>query len=230
MSAVILPNGSLVFRLLDHIVHVDVTTQTIYMRDGHARRELEGSVLVSFPLSTAQLVRLLPESAEHAHLYVELAGGEVLDLGRVPVGEMSRQVAYALALLARCRVAAFVEPPRARGAAASRIDDETTSPSLPKVQGLSDPSVLAVPASDTLRETYRRPGSDSFRSPAPPPDQPTIIDDRSRDGPQPPIETVSAELVDDDDSPTHPPRDDFSESDEHEATVRIDFPVRGDGP
>jgi hypothetical protein len=111
LSAVILPNGSLIFRLPDQTIHLDVEAREIQVRDGLARGELEGQLLLRFPLSAASMVRLLPESAEHAHLYLEFDTGEVLDLGRLPVGIMGRQIASTLAKSARCRMTTVLETP-----------------------------------------------------------------------------------------------------------------------
>jgi hypothetical protein len=243
MSAVILPNGSMVFPLGDQTVHVDLDAAAIHVRERSTKHEVEGRVLVSFPIETASIVRLLPETGEHSHLYLEFEGGEVLDLGRLPVGNMGRHIAYALATTARCRVSTVMEVTRAR-AAVPAYEQETRSgsgPTKPSEPSIED-TLPRMGWNDSWREDFIKVGAAAAAqqqsaaatlvdAPAPPLDpQPTLIDVASDllDGPQPPMPTVSAEIVEDE-APTRPPtdRDDVPSE---EATIRIDLNGRTPPP
>ena len=103
MSAVILPDGSLVFRVPEWTIHIDVGTNAVHLRDPKSRNELGGNILATAPIESISVVQLLPESDEHAHLYLEFETGEGLDLGLVPKTEMGRRIAYSVARVARCR-------------------------------------------------------------------------------------------------------------------------------
>ncbi|MFO0722404.1 MAG: hypothetical protein U1E65_01395 [Myxococcota bacterium] len=109
MSAVILPDGSLVFRVPEWTIHIDVGTNAVHLRDPKSRNELGGNILATAPIESISVVQLLPESDEHAHLYLEFETGEGLDLGLVPKTEMGRRIAYSVARVARCRVATHLE-------------------------------------------------------------------------------------------------------------------------
>jgi hypothetical protein len=110
MSAVILPNGSLVFRLPQWTVHIDGKSRQIHLRDGTSRDELGGAVFATAPVDTVRRVFLLADTPEQAHLSIEFVTGEGLDLGRVPVGEMGKRIAYAVARVARCGITTSLDP------------------------------------------------------------------------------------------------------------------------
>ena len=232
MSAVILPDGSLLFRLAERTVHVDAGAGAIVVRDGSARDELTGTVLAELPFQAAAMVRLLTESAECSHLYLELEDGDTLDLGRMPIGEMSRHVAYALARLARCRVSTTIEHTRAR--------------QVPHYEAETRRLQSGLVAPEDREQTLPRLGwSDSWRddfiraSSAITPIAPRLMDDHPDTRidlpqeidrrPHPPIPTISAEIVDDE-SPTRPPAEPprrdhrvlVCDLDDPEPTVRID--------
>jgi hypothetical protein len=134
MSAVILPNGSLLFRLVGRTIHVDAPAGAIHVRDGRTRSEF-GEILASVPMSTTAMVRLLSDSPGEPNLYLEFETGDVLDLGKVPQGEAGRHIAYALARLARCRVSTTIEHTR------------------PTLRG---PQIIEIPANDRAT-TFERP-------------------------------------------------------------------------
>lgn len=105
MSATILPDGSVVFRLPQWTVHFDKPRGQIHLRDATGPREEEGRVLATAPVTATRRLELRPESDGLGTLYLSFDSGEGLDLGRVPLGEMGRRIAYAVARVARCPVA-----------------------------------------------------------------------------------------------------------------------------
>ena len=101
----ILPDGSVIFRLPQWTVHVDAPRGQIHLREPRAAAEEGGRVLASASVAAARRVELRPASDTEGLLFVAFDTGEGLELGRVPLGEMGRRIAYAVARAARCPVA-----------------------------------------------------------------------------------------------------------------------------
>jgi len=239
MSAVILPNGSLVFRLPQWTVHIDGAARQIHLRDGASRDELGGAIFASAPVDTVRRVFLLADTPEQAHLSLEFITGEGLDLGRVPVGDMGKRIAYAVARVARCGISTSLDPTR-----------PTIRPSdPPRPYYEQDTGVLASRTNirregeaPTDGETMPRMGwRDEWRddfirqstavAAATTVDAPRELDlerpleaPRLVDGPAAPISAVSVDLVDPSEAATKLPRDDVSDRDQ-EPTIRIDYPI-----
>lgn len=238
MSAVILPNGSLVFRLPQWTVHIDGAARQIHLRDGASRDELGGAIFATAPVDTVRRVFLLADTPEQAHLSLEFITGEGLDLGRVPVGDMGKRIAYAVARVARCGISTSLDPTRPTlrpsdpprpyyeqdtGVLASRTnirregEAPTDGETLPRM-GWRDEwrddfirqstAVAAATTVDAPRELEARPL-----------EAPRVVD-----GPATPISAVSVDLVDPSEAATKLPRDDVSDRDQ-EPTIRIDYPI-----
>lgn len=227
MSAVILPDGSLLFRLATRSIHIDGARGAVCVRDGKGKSELNGQILATFRISDASLVRLLTETPEHSHLYLEFESGETLDLGNMPSGEVSRHVAYSLAKIARCRVSTQIEATKQRRsphqvphfeAETRRLSSGLVSPEE------RDATLPRLGFHDTWREDFIRVQT-AAATPQGPGDfeEPTVHDDVEKYGPQPPIPTISAEIVDDE-QPTKPPMHHLANDlDDVEPTIRIDI-------
>lgn len=219
MSAVILPNGSLVFRLPQWTVHVDEDARQIHLRDGSTRDELGGVVFATAPVDTVRRVFLLPDNTTHAHLALEFITGETLDLGRIPMGVMGKRIAYALARIARCGITSHLdvthhgqtreEPPfheqdtriLSMGSDGTRVRREGEIDTVPRLGWR-----------DEWREDFIGVGS------------PTPVAATTIDGPELPLRTVSVELVDPSEASTKRPRG--GEEEHEEPTLRIDLLMR----
>ncbi len=244
MSAVILPNGSLVFRLVQWTVHIDGAARQIHLRDGASRDELGGAIFATAPVDTVRRVFLLADTPEQAHLSLEFVTGEGLDLGRVPVGDMGKRIAYAVARVARCGISTSLDPtkPSVRpsdpprpyyeqdtGVLASRtnirregeVGDGETLPRMGWRDEWRDDFIRqssAVVAATTV-DTPRGLGTEAAVEPrAITVDAPHVA--------HAPISAVSVELVDPSEAATKLPRDDVADQ---EPTIRIDYktPPRG---
>jgi hypothetical protein len=240
MSAVILPDGSLVFRVPEWTIHIDVSANQVHLRDPKSRDELGGAIMASAPISSIAVVQLLPENDEHAHLFLEFETGEGLDLGRIPRSEMGRRIAYSVARIARCRVATHLEAtqrsiPRPELDEVKSYEEETRrviSPigQLPtnirrEMDGDSADTMPRLGFHDEWRDEFIRSSSEITVPPDPAPEPTTIDTAKELDGPGAPLVTISAELVDSAEAAPvvrHEPAADDEEED-LDATVRIDL-------
>lgn len=244
MSAVILPNGSLVFRLPQWTVHIDGAARQIHLRDGASRDELGGAIFATAPVDTVRRVFLLADTPEQAHLSLEFITGEGLDLGRVPVGDMGRRIASAVARVARCGITTSLDPtkpgirpsdpPRPyyeqdTGVLASRTNirretEPTDGETIPRMGWRDDwrddfirqsSGVVSPTTVDAARPVATQAEVMAQTLPV---DEPRVHDA--------PISAVSVELVDPSEAATKLPRDDVADQ---EPTVRIDYstPPRG---
>jgi len=225
MSAVILPNGSLVFRLPQWTVHVDGADRQIHLRDASSRDELGGAVFASAPVDTVRRVFLLAETTQYAHLSLEFVTGEGLDLGLVPMGEMGKRIAYAVARVARCGITTSLEATR------PGVGPKNEAPVAPFYE--QETGVLAKDGRGTnIRreaedETIPRIGwKDEWRDEFIQVGNSNLVTATTVDEPRMPnavMPTVSAELVDPSEASTKRPRDDVEDQ---EPTVRIDLIMR----
>lgn len=249
MSAVILPNGSLVFRLPQWTVHIDGAARQIHLRDGASRDELGGAIFATAPVDTVRRVFLLADTPEQAHLSIEFVTGEGLDLGRVPVGDMGKRIAYAVARVARCGISTSLDPtkPSVRpsdpprpyyeqdtGVLASRTNIRREGEGQGQAPGGDGETVPRIGWRDEWRDDFIRQSSAAVVA-ATTVDAPrglmmteASVEPRAitLDAPHAPISAVSVELVDPSEAATKLPRDDVADQ---EPTVRIDYktPPRG---
>lgn len=239
MSAVILPDGSLVFRVPEWTIHIDVSSNQVHLRDPKSRDELGGAIMASAPVSSIAVVQLLPESDEHAHLFLEFETGEGLDLGRIPRTEMGRRIAYSVARIARCRVATHLEAtqrsiPRPELNDLKSYEEETRRVASPigqlptnirrEMDGDSADTMPRLGFHDEWRDEFIRASSEITVPPDPGPEPTTIDTAKDLDGPGAPLVTISAELVDSAEAAPVVRHEAEGEHDEDlDATVRIDL-------
>lgn len=119
MSTAILPDDSVVVRMPTHTVHVDASSRAIHVREPSTTSQLGGIIRASFPLSSADRIRLMTARTGKQHLCLDLSSGETLDLGEVPSADVAMVTARAIADLTRCKIevagsAAGVAGPSAR--------------------------------------------------------------------------------------------------------------------
>lgn len=249
MSAVILPNGSLVFRLPQWTVHIDGTTRQIHLRDGASRDELGGAVFATAPVDTVRRVFLLADTPSQAHLSLEFVTGEGLDLGRVPVGDMGKRIAYAVARVARCGITTSLDPtkptirpsdpPRPVAARPYYEQDTGVLASRTNIRREGEGGGGGGDGETVPRIGYREEWRDDFIRQSSAVVAPTTVEapralvtqvEVSARGVDAPISAVSVEIVDPSEAATKLPRDDLAQAHAHEEpTVRIDYqtPPRG---
>jgi hypothetical protein len=104
MSTAILPDDSVVVRMPTHTVHVDATARAIHVREPSHQSQLGGIIRASFPLESADRIRLMTARTGKQHLCLDLSSGETLDLGEVPSPEVAMVTARAIADLTRCKI------------------------------------------------------------------------------------------------------------------------------
>jgi hypothetical protein len=104
MSTAILPDDSVVVRMPTHTVHVDATARAIHVREPSHTNQLGGIIRASFPLESADRIRLMTARTGKQHLCLDLSSGETLDLGEVPSPEVAMVTARAIADLTRCKI------------------------------------------------------------------------------------------------------------------------------
>jgi hypothetical protein len=103
MSTSILPDGSLVVRLPQHTIQIDVRTRAIHIRAPSHRDELGGSILESYPQTAIDRVRLVREETAH-HILLALKSKRAISLGTAPSHDAAMMTARVVADLTRCKV------------------------------------------------------------------------------------------------------------------------------
>ncbi len=104
MSTAILPDDSVVVRMPTHTVHVDATGRAIHVREPSPSQQLGGIIRASFPIESADRIRLMTARTGKQHLCLDLSSGETLDLGEVPSPDVAMVTARAIADLTRCKI------------------------------------------------------------------------------------------------------------------------------
>jgi hypothetical protein len=87
-----------------HTVHVDATARAIHVREPSHQSQLGGIIRATFPLESADRIRLMTARTGKQHLCLDLSSGETLDLGEVPSPEVAMVTARAIADLTRCKI------------------------------------------------------------------------------------------------------------------------------
>lgn len=104
MSTSILPDDSVVIRLARETIHLSAKTAAIHVRAVHPRRDLGGSLLAAYPLTSAERVRLRPLLDGRVTLTLELRGGTTVSLGEAPGQDIAMVTARVVADVTRCMV------------------------------------------------------------------------------------------------------------------------------
>ena len=106
-----LPDESILVRTGTHSVHLDVSSDAIHVRaplddeDG-----LEGILLASYPMDSAQWVGLMRERPAGLRLWLRLKDGSNLDLGVPPSEAIGARLAKTVAQLTGCQVDIATQP------------------------------------------------------------------------------------------------------------------------
>ncbi|MEQ9496319.1 MAG: hypothetical protein RIT81_05660 [Deltaproteobacteria bacterium] len=91
-------------RLARETIHLSAKTAAIHVRAVHPRRDLGGSLLAAYPLTSAERVRLRPLLDGRVTVTLELRGGTTVSLGEAPGQDIAMVTARVVADVTRCMV------------------------------------------------------------------------------------------------------------------------------
>ena len=102
MSTAILSDNSVVVRATGYVVHVDVPQAAIHVRAPNAKDVLGRLDVASYPMASAERVRVRPHGQGRFRLHLVLTGGVEIDLGDDLSQELGLMTGRAIADVARC--------------------------------------------------------------------------------------------------------------------------------